>query len=457
MPAAPWHDAPVIALCAYLLLAIGLLYSDGRSSGLPLALAAAALLAVAVLRGATRPPSRRAAAALIGLCALLGAIRPPGVYLAAAAPRLLLSALGIAVALPSLAGCAWPRLAPRALLAAMLALHVAAGAALIHWSPAPRIDVWTFEQQSAADLLGGRDPYRSTFENPYSAEETRAYYGASRVGRRLDCLPYPPLSVAATTAGWGIGRDVRYSVLAAQVLAALALYALARRRGHAAWLALALAGLLLTHPRGLFVVEQAWTDPLIAAFAVLLLLGLAVPRRWAGIALGLFLAAKQYSVVALPLALSARFVPRRFWPSALAAGALFTLPLALWDLRAFVDDVALCQIRQPFRMDALSLAAPIAAWTGVQAPGALAFLVAAGALAVVWRRLQGGVEGLAQGMAVAYFSFFLTAKQAFCNYYYFVGVLLLAVAATAAPAAEAPSDAARKERRETTSLLVSSK
>jgi len=37
---------------------------------------------------------------------------------------------------------------------------------------------------------------------------------------------------------------------------------------------------------------------------------------------------------------------------------------------------------------------------------------------------------LAASAAIVYFAFFLCAKQAFCNYYYFVGALILAAVAT---------------------------
>jgi hypothetical protein len=86
-------------------------------------------------------------------------------------------------------------------------------------------------------------------------------------------------------------------------------------------------------------------------------------------------------------------------------------------------------------MDALSIPAYVAKLTGWRAPGAVALAGAAGAIGIAWSRLRRGPE---LGMwllaaAIVYMGFFLFAKQAFCNYYYFVGVLILGAAATLEP------------------------
>src|SRR6185369_9767844 len=83
------------------------------------------------------------------------------------------------------------------------------------------------------------------------------------------------------------------------------------------------------------------------------------------IALGLLLASKQYMVLAAPalaiLALS--YEDRRrgldiLWQSALVA-LLVTLPLALWNWKAFWFSNVTVQLQAPFRDDALSF---LVAW-----------------------------------------------------------------------------------------------
>ena len=90
-------------------------------------------------------------------------------------------------------------------------------------------------------------------------------------------------------------------------------------------------------------------------------------------ALGLFFAIKQYAVLLAPLAfllVDARPGPVRRRETLLLLGkavllaAALTLPLALWNLPGFLNDVVLFQARQPFRIDSLSYAARWAMATG---------------------------------------------------------------------------------------------
>lgn len=332
------------------------------------------------------------------------------------------------------------------LAAAMAVLVLAEGAWVLHASPAPRIDVFTLQQVGAQELLAGRDPYAALYPNVYTPEESRDFFGAALP--HLSHYPYPPLTLLASTASEALLGDVRAVYLAAHVLVGLLLLATARRRQ----LGLGLCALQLLHPRGLFVVEQSWTEPLVALLAaVLAWLGARRVRTLLyGVVLGMLLAAKQYAVLVLPFCVPARLSPpgvqarRALWV-ALAVAAATVLPFFAWHPRDFVADVVLFQLQQPFRRDALALPALLSFCTGVQAPGALAMLGAAAATWAVWPRLPGGPKGLLLGNTVALLGFFSTAKQAFCNYYYFVGVLLLLVVATAPRAPTGPAAPADPE------------
>jgi hypothetical protein len=120
---------------------------------------------------------------------------------------------------------------------------------------------------------------------------------------------------------------------------------------------------------------------------------------------------------------------------AIAVAAATALPLFIWGPRDFVDDVLLFQLRQPLRLDAMSLPALVARLSAVRLPGALSLVGAAAAL--LWARRLPRPAGeharaaAARATALVYFAFFLSAKQAFCNYYYFVGALLLCACALA--------------------------
>jgi hypothetical protein len=193
------------------------------------------------------------------------------------------------------------------------------------------------------------------------------------------------------------------------------------------------AALLLFTPRGFFVVEQGWTEPL--AIALLAQTVLSV-RRFPALVpyfFGLLIASKQYMVLAIPLVpLLTDWRDWRFHVKALATAAIVTLPLALWDVRAFWDNVILLQFRQPFRDDALSFAA-FAAHIGLpKLPTIFPLSVAIGVAVLCVKRLQRSAHGFALGFALTFLSFFALNKQAFANYYYLVIAALCCSIATAA-------------------------
>jgi hypothetical protein len=304
---------------------------------------------------------------------------------------------------------------------------------MIHASPDPRIDVHVFQRDASAALLSGRDPYGMAHAELGS---DLRFYGPGLVvdGRVRIGLPYPPLSAFLCIPGHLFG-DYRYSQLAAMTLAG----------GIMAWtrpgaLAAAAAALFLFTPREFFVLEQGWTEP----FVVLLLaatVACAVRfRRALPYVLGGFFAVKQYSILAAPLVLLLFPRPLRFrdvwgitWRVA-AVALVVTLPLALVDVTAFVNDVVLFQVRQPFRADALSFLALFARLGGTPLPSAIGFVAVAGVVVLGLLRLPRTPAGFTLGVAAAFFAFFAFNKQAFCNYYYFVvGALCVAAAASAPP------------------------
>jgi hypothetical protein len=417
-----------VLLIAYSLLGLAVLVGNGTLPGLPFAVAAAGLLVYAWVRGSRMVPWMLPW--LVALNAVLVLTRAP----AAGALFSLFAPLTILQAVLAIVAYLRPQFVGRAALAVALGLYAVTGAFVIARSPAPRIDVLELQQGGARDLEAGHNPYASTFPNPYSREQTRTFFGGERT--ELGEYPYPPLSLLATTLGHWIGGDVRWTLLAAQLCVALLLYELCRGARHGSSVALAIATLYLLHPRGLFTLEQAWTESLLACgFLTLVLLAQKQRTRWLGIALGLYVAVKQYSVIALPLLFEGRRLRARAWLDALTVASAITLPFFVWSPRDFVGDVVLFQLKQPFRPDSLSLPAFVASLTGWRAPGGLALIAAAAAFAGVRSRLgpSSPPSILPLSAAVVFVSFFLFAKQAFCNYFYFVGVLILAAAALLEP------------------------
>ena len=315
---------------------------------------------------------------------------------------------------------------------ALMAVHAALGVWTLTSSPNPHIDVVVVHRAAFDALLGGGNPYAITFQNIYG--ENTGFYNADAVagGRVMFGYPYPPVSLLLALPGHLLAGDYRYAQLAAWLAAGV----LIGYSGYGLTSKLA-AVLALTTPRGFFVLEQGWTEPislmLLAATVYLLARG-----TWtSALAGGVLIVSKQYLAFAAPLlwlTAPATLGRSRWLAVGAAAAAAVTLPFLLWDPRMFVEQVVLIQTREPFRVDALSYLS-WAARTGLGA-GSMLWALAAGlvglgvALAVTPRT----AEGFAGGVALTSFLAFAFGSKAFCNYYFLVvGAMCCALAAASRP------------------------
>jgi hypothetical protein len=338
---------------------------------------------------------------------------------------------GVALAAALVAvGVSQTRVAKVAVPLVLLA-HLLLGVWIIHATPAPAVDVYVFQRDAADALLRGENPYAITFPDIYGHHAQPVYgEGIAQNGRLNFGYPYLPLSLFLTIPGHVLGGDFRYAHLVALTLAG-ALIAYARPVGKSipSARAVAAAAVLLFTPRGFFVIEAGWIEPVaILMLAAVVFCACRRGRMWGialAISLGLLLASKQYLVLALPLVLlipTDRFdLPRHLIASiALLVAVAVTLPLASWNPDAFIRSAVTLQFHQPFRTDSLSYLVPLSHADGPTVPVWIAFPCAgvAGLLAL-WRCPR-TPSGFAIGVAVVFFAFFATSKQAFCNYYAFV-------------------------------------
>lgn len=322
----------------------------------------------------------------------------------------------------------------------LLGLYVAVGAFVIRQMPSPHMDVFVFQRDSALALLRGQNPYTLTFPNIYG--NTNVYApGTANAERVFFGFPYPPLSLFLSTLGQALGGDIRWTPLAATALSGFLLMQLSPGR-----MGVLLAAAFLFTPRGLFVLSQGWTEPLIVSLLMLTTWSALRFPRVLPLALGGLLASKQYMVLAVPFIPWLLGEPRRTLRLMVQAGLwalVLTLPLALWSWTAFFDSVVKLQFAQPFRFDALSFPAALARLTGQPGsawPALLAVLVA-GALA--WKRCPRTPLGFALAIGGVLLAFFAFNKQAFTNYYFLViGALTLA----SALAVESPVPGTRAPR-----------
>ena len=370
---------------------------------------------------------------------------PPAVALThASAARLHVFYGGFALA-AALVCLVWvPRLQQAAGMGLLL-VHLVLGAMLIGSGVDPRIDVYMIHRESLSALLDGRNPYELTFPNIYSST---AMYGPEQLaGGRLNFgYCYPPLSLLLGLPGHLLG-DYRYSLLGAMTLSGAMLMDLGRgpmqtmrtlrtlrtlRTG-----TLAAAALLYT-PRVFYVLEHGWTDSLVACLLVATIWAAVRAERLLPVALGLFVAAKQYTFLGLPalglLLLGRRRAAERWRLVGLAVlvAAGVTLPLMLWNVRRFIWDVLVLQFYSPFRADALSYLAWVARTSGQRLSSLVGFLALVPVLGLgLWRGAR-TPAGAAAVLGCTYLVFFAFNKQAFANYYFFCLTALLAAVSAAA-------------------------
>jgi hypothetical protein len=413
----PFVTNGALALLATAAGALGLALQihDGQYDPYALALVAAAIVAtLAALLGLTPELGPRALMVLLAalvtgeLCLVL--IAPVALELAPG-NRWLFRAF-VAGAAVALAAATRVRRTP--LVVVGLLLYFAAGVWVLRHAPAGT-DVFNFQRGALEALRHGRDPYAIKFRNIYHPYE--GFYGPGLVvkGVLQFGYPYPPLPLFLVAAALPFG-DIRYAHLAALTLAGGAIIATGGRRSILA------AALLLFSPRFGLLLQMSWTEPLVIFFLCLTVLVAQRWPRWLWLALGLLLATKQYLALLLPAAVL--LIPReqRAWRTillALGVAALLTLPLALWDLEAFVRSVVTLQFHQPFRRDALSFLAALVRLGGPQLEWAPLLLGPLALALAVWRSPR-TPTGFATAVAFTFLIFFAFNKQAFCNYFFFV-------------------------------------
>jgi hypothetical protein len=423
------HGVGTLILCAHALLALGLLRSNGQYEfgSLMLLLASFGALSLAGIAAATgkmhltAPPAGLLAFVLLVLL-IAGTSHTPGIYVQRATyDGFFLRTEWLLIFLVFGAFLAKQARAEKwregvFLFGVILAFMLRAS--MLSASPAPVIDTFTAQQEGAQHILEGK--------NPYGIPVSDVYNGGASFGYQLGGYVYPPADLYIRTAVYALTGDVRWTSILAEAVMALALWAVGTRflpRDKVRLLIL----LFLFHPRGLFVLEQSWTDTLILLFFSLFLLCETRKRTSAAAAVyGYMLGLKQYLVFfAFHWFLLRK--PFRHAEIALWVLLLSVLPFVLWQAGDFVKNGLLFNVSIPFRGDSLTFANYLHQKNGFTPTGSLSLLsggIAAIATYLGFRRLP-RLTAFAFAVTITTFALFLFGHQAFCNYYYFVGGLMI--------------------------------
>jgi len=313
--------------------------------------------------------------------------------------------------------------AARSTAAYLLAVvgHVVTAAIATIGDPAPRIDVWVTLQQASDALARGENFYDMSWTNSPGIQ---------------DAFTYLPWTTVLLAPGRWIAGDVRWAIAFWSVVLFVGIWALARPRpgdepSTACETALRAAipvTVLVVAPGTLTQIDQAWTEPLLAAgivwWAVLVRRGHA---WWAIVPLALACASKQHLALLLPLLLLWRpFGARR----AVATGALTGVLIAPWFLASpsdFVHDtITLLVGFHPIRF-ANTWYLYFLNEHGVTLPFWVTGIVVFGALGVAaWliHRRQPGIDELLRWFAFVLLAANLVNKQAFYNQYWLSAALV---------------------------------
>jgi hypothetical protein len=389
-------DLSLLLAAAWALLALGNARRYGTYTPLAITLVAAGMLvltaAVLALGKVGRPDPSRRSLVLAAAVSLISTVLSPAERYAHGSAETWSHGLLIAAAVALLGLALWPA-RPRLLDLAVIGLAGLAGILGIRATPAPTIDDFHILQGSAKALLH----LRNIYAQPWPGSDGHL-------------LPYLPGSAALLTPFYLLFSDVRYGLLAALVLAALAVRASSRQHAGAV-----LAGLVVCYPWVLYVVEQSWPEPLL--LALLAGMVLAVGRNRPVLAVVCFAAAlltKQHVVILLPLAaVWPAFGWRRTLASVLAAIVL-TIPWIIAGPRNFWHGAVTYNLNLPPRHDSLSVFTT-AIRMGHTPSFALVPLVMLAALVAALRWLPRTAAGFTLGSAWLLGMFDLVNKQSFFN------------------------------------------
>jgi hypothetical protein len=311
-------------------------------------------------------------------------------------------------------------------------LMLVGGLVTFHASASPAIDVWTIQMRGAEALLGGTNPYASVTVPDTDPENT------------MD-IPYvyPPTALYFTTLGLLLGKDVRYAMWAAVLVAGISMRYITRypRSSRPALAEDAPSLFFWLTPILSLVLERSWIDPLQVMLISLGMAAYAGKRpTLSAIAFGAAVSSKQSMFWLIPLVgLMLRLRLREWLIMSLTAAAL-VFPFVVLDFGrlkyANFDFIS----GLPPRSDALAIAPWFRRVFHRTFPGVVGFLLAACTVAFALLRMRLSLAGFAQAATLTYLVFFLFNKWAFANYYFLV-TGLAALAACAALYPEAPPDA----------------
>ncbi len=369
-------------------------------------------------------------AAVLYFCAAIwikpGIVYPASAELLSLLKQLLGVSFGVAAVYVLLAMFSGQALRPwmRIVFWAAAILMIAVRVRTLLVSPNPYIDVFGLTTRASDYLLSGLNPYTQPYADLYGGgygyapglNYWPAYYFWSAPFRLLGDIRLGNIVADAVT-----------SILLLKLMAKFRLDESLRRLVVLSW---------LSFPVSLFVLEQAWIEPVM----VMLTAGLiwcGWTKRWvvAGILLGALSGMKQHMLLLSVLTLLHfyRHCARREFYKVLGwSGVTFAVivaPFLLASPQAFIQQTIVTYLQREIRVDSLSLIAYlanehnlfIANWPLITVY-LVAFFISA---LVIFKANPATWHHWSIALFISYGVLSLFGKQAFCNYYYLLAFMAL--------------------------------
>jgi hypothetical protein len=270
------------------------------------------------------------------------------------------------------------------------------------------IDVGIMIQESSAHFLAGRNPYSSA----------TAW---------LPGFIYLPAGLLLPLPFYTIFGDTRFGSIVWELIGIGFIYQIARAELSPRFMKLAeqIILLFMLQPRSLFVIEQAWIEPVIVGMIAVTLYFFyyRFADSLTDIVLAILLAIKQYLLfIYLPVFILYNFKWKRYAITSFIF-SLILFPFFIWNPNAFYNQTVLHYLRIPIEPTSLGLTAyfaqqgiPIPRWISPAAAGLVAIV-----LGLLLKRF--GLLGYLHTLILTFFCLFIFGQQAFANYYYLISFL----------------------------------
>lgn len=281
--------------------------------------------------------------------------------------------------------------------------------ATIFFSPHPSIDVFYVTNGAVDNLVQGINPYSTSYFNPWPG-------GYSNPG-------YLPMIIFMNIPGRLLFGDIRFGYIIAQLLTAAVIYSLLQKKYRDDKIMIELPVLMFMFlPNSLFVLEQAWIEPLLLLILFLFAL-IFIKQKFSYLAciiLGMFISLKQNHFPFLILVLANFRINFKKILIIILAIFLPVIPFLIWDYKSFIYTTVTYVLTYKVMPQSISINALYIMINKKELPFYISFgAILALLIFLILRMKKNSLIGyLHSSIIVMLFIFFMLGGYA--NYYYFI-------------------------------------